>query len=132
AEVCRAVVESIAENTTDAVVAPLIWGACMGVPGLFGHRAVNTLDAMIGHHSPRYERFGCAAARLDDLVNWPGARLAALLTLAAAPTRAREAWQTWRRRAAAHPSPNAGVIEAAFAGALGVRLGGQNDYGGAI
>lgn len=129
-EVARAVVESVAENTSDAVVAPLYWGALAGVPGLLGYRAVNTLDAMVGHRNARYERYGWASARLDDLLNLPGARLAGLLTLAASPARAAAAWRVWRRDAAAHPSPNAGVIEAAFAGALGVRLGGTNVYYG--
>jgi adenosylcobinamide-phosphate synthase len=129
-EIARAVVESLAENTSDAVVAPLLWGAAAGVPGLLGYRAANTLDAMVGHRSARYERYGWASARLDDLLNLPGARLAALLTLAAAPSRAAGAWRVWRRDAAAHPSPNAGVIEAAFAGSLGVRLGGTNVYDG--
>ena len=90
----------------------------------------NTLDAMVGHRNARYERYGWASARLDDLLNLPGARLAGLLTLAASPARAPAAWRTWRRDAAAHPSPNAGVIEAAFAGSLGVRLGGTNVYYG--
>ena len=129
-EIARAVVESVAENTSDAVVAPLLWGAVAGIPGLLGYRAANTLDAMIGHRNARYERYGWASARLDDLLNLPAARLAGLLTLAAAPSRAAAAWRVWRRDAAAHPSPNAGVIEAAFAGALGVRLGGTNVYYG--
>ncbi|MFV0462996.1 MAG: cobalamin biosynthesis protein [Nostocoides sp.] len=129
-EVARAVIESVAENTSDAVVAPLVWGAVAGVPGLLGYRAVNTLDAMIGHHNERYERYGWAAARLDDLVNLPGSRLAGLLTMAAAPRTAPQVWGTWRRFASGHPSPNAGVIEAAFAGALGIRLGGTNRYYG--
>jgi adenosylcobinamide-phosphate synthase len=134
-EVARAAVESVAENTADAVVAPLFWGAVAGVPGLLGYRAVNTLDAMIGHRSPRYLRFGWAAARLDDVANWLPARLAGLLTVATAPFVAgspRKAWQAWRRDARQHPSPNAGVVEAAFAGALGVRLGGSNVYGGNV
>ncbi|HXH79449.1 cobalamin biosynthesis protein [Nocardioides sp.] len=129
-EVSRAVVESVAENSSDAVVAPLVWGAWCGIPGLLGYRAVNTLDAMVGHHNARYERYGWAAARLDDLANLPGSRLAGLLTLFAMPSRSTETWQTWRRDAAAHPSPNGGVVEAAFAGALGVRLGGTNSYYG--
>ena len=129
-EISRAVVESVAENTSDAVVAPLLWGALGGVPGLLGYRAVNTLDAMVGHRNARYERYGWASARLDDGLNLPGARLAGLLTLAAAPSQARAAWRVWRRDAGAHPSPNAGVVEAAFAGALGVRLGGTNVYYG--
>lgn len=129
-EVARAVVESVAENTSDAVVAPLVWGAVCGVPGLLGYRAVNTLDAMIGHHNARYENFGWAAAKLDDLANLPGARLSGLLVMVAMPGRARAAAYTWRRDAASHPSPNGGVIESAFAGALGIRLGGTNTYYG--
>lgn len=129
-EVARAVVESVAENTSDAVVAPLVWGALAGVPGLLGYRAANTLDAMVGHRSPRYARFGWASARLDDLVNLPGSRLSALLVLVARPDGARRAWRAWRRDAGGHPSPNAGVVEAAFAGSLGIRLGGTNRYPG--
>lgn len=129
AGVARAVVESLAENTSDAVVAPLVWGAVAGVPGLLAHRATNTLDAMIGHRNKRYERYGWAAARLDDLLNLPGARLTAALTVVLGHDR-RAAWRTWRRDAGGHPSPNAGPVEAAFAGALGVRLGGVNAYGG--
>jgi len=129
-EISRAVVESVAENSSDAVVAPLLWGALGGIPGLLGYRAVNTLDAMVGHRNARYERYGWASARLDDVLNLPAARLAGLLTLAAAPSRARAAWRVWRRDAGAHPSPNAGVVEAAFAGALGIRLGGTNVYYG--
>ncbi|MFE4000172.1 cobalamin biosynthesis protein [Nocardioides sp. YIM B13467] len=129
-EVSRAVVESVAENTSDAVVAPLVWGAVAGVPGLLGYRAANTLDAMVGHHNDRYERFGWASARLDDVLNLPGSRLSGLLTLAAAPSRAGQAWEAWRRDAARHPSPNAGVVEASFAGALDIRLGGTNRYYG--
>lgn len=127
----RASVESVAENTSDAVVGPLFWGAVAGVPGVLGYRAVNTLDAMVGHRSPRYLRFGWAAARLDDLVNLLPARLSAALTVSAAPVvggSARGAWDAWRRDAAAHPSPNAGQVEAAFAGALSVRLGGRTNY----
>lgn len=126
-----AAVESVAENTSDAVVAPLFWGALAGVPGLLGYRAVNTLDAMVGHRSPRYLRFGWASARLDDLANLLPARIAAALTTLCAPVvggSARTAWQTWRRDAAAHPSPNAGCVEAAFAGALEIRLGGRTVY----
>ncbi|MFN8077842.1 MAG: cobalamin biosynthesis protein [Kineosporiaceae bacterium] len=131
--VARATVESLAENTSDAVVAPLVWGAVAGLPGLLGYRAVNTLDAMVGYHSPRYERFGWAAARLDDVVNLAPARLTALLTVAAARSvggSASRAWRVWRRDGHRHPSPNAGHPEAAAAGALGVRLGGRNVYDG--
>ncbi|HWI42042.1 MAG TPA: cobalamin biosynthesis protein [Nocardioides sp.] len=131
-EVARAALESLAENTSDAVVAPLVWGAVAGAPGLLAYRAANTLDAMVGHRSTHYRRFGWAAARLDDLLNLPGSRLTAALAVVLAPTVGgdpREAWRAWRRDAAAHPSPNAGPVEAAFAGALGVRLGGSNTYG---
>ncbi|MGW3073149.1 MULTISPECIES: cobalamin biosynthesis protein [unclassified Kitasatospora] len=127
-QIARAVVESVAENTADAVVNALTWGALAGTPGLLAFRAVNTLDAMVGHRSPRYARFGWASARLDDLAGWPGARLTALLTVAAAPE-PRTAWRVWRRDGSAHPSPNAGQAESAFAGAVGVRLGGTLRYG---
>jgi adenosylcobinamide-phosphate synthase len=131
--IARAVVESVAENTCDAVVAPLFWGAACGLPGLLGHRAVNTLDAMVGHRSPRYERFGWAAARLDDVAAWAPARLTALLAIALAPAvggSARRGLSALRRDGGEHPSPNAGRCEAAFAGVLGVQLGGVNVYGG--
>ncbi|CAM3226845.1 cobalamin biosynthesis protein [Nocardioides dubius] len=127
-EVARAVVESVAENTSDAVVAPLVWGAVAGVPGLLAYRAANTLDAMVGYRNARYASFGWASARLDDLLNLPGARLTGVAVLLARPGRARCALRAWRRDAAAHPSPNAGVVEAAFAGALGITLGGRNSY----
>jgi adenosylcobinamide-phosphate synthase len=127
----RAGTESMAENTSDAVVAPLLWGAVAGVPGLLGYRAVNTLDAMVGHRSPRYRRFGWAAARLDDVANLLPARVCALLTAAVAPLvggSSSAALRAWRRDAAGHPSPNAGPVEAAAAGALGVTLGGRTEY----
>ncbi|MGB3484879.1 MAG: cobalamin biosynthesis protein [Mycobacterium sp.] len=128
-EVARAVVESVAENTSDAVVTSYFWAAVAGVPGLVCHRAANTLDAMVGHHSARYERFGWAAARFDDVMGYPGARAAGLLTVLLGPD-PRGAYTAWRRDARGHPSPNAGVVEAAFAGALGIRLGGTNTYYG--
>lgn len=130
-ELCRAAVESVAENTADAVVAPLLWGAVAGPAGVAAHRAANTLDAMVGHRGARYERFGWAGARLDDALGWPAARLGALLAVVLAPLvggEARAACETLLRDGAAHPSPNAGRLEAAFAGALGVRLGGTNRY----
>ncbi|WP_269307000.1 cobalamin biosynthesis protein [Aeromicrobium sp. HA] len=133
--VSRAAVESLAENTSDAVVAPLLWGAALGVPGLVGYRAVNTLDAMVGHRSPRYERFGWASARVDDVANLVPARVSAALAVVLAPVvdgRPADAWTAWRRDARSHPSPNAGPVEAAFAGALGVTLGGVNDYAGRL
>ncbi|WNV76166.1 cobalamin biosynthesis protein [Geodermatophilus sp. DSM 44513] len=134
-ELARATVESVAENTSDAAVAPLLWGALAGLPGLLGYRAVNTLDAMVGHRSPRHLRFGWAAARTDDVANWLPARLTAALTVATAPAAggsARGAWTAWQRDGAAHPSPNAGRCEAALAGALDLRLGGRNVYGSRV
>lgn len=132
AELARACVESVAENGADAVVSPLLWGAVAGVPGLLGYRAVNTLDAMIGHRSERYREFGWAAARLDDVANWAPARLTVLsIALATgSPSRARRVLHVVRRDAPAHPSPNAGPVESAFAAALGRRLGGRSTYRG--
>jgi adenosylcobinamide-phosphate synthase len=130
-QIARAVVESVAENTSDAVVGALVWGALAGVPGLVGFRAVNTLDAMVGHKSVRYRRFGWASARLDDVAGWPGARLTAGLAVLAGED-ARGAVRAWRADARTHPSPNAGSVEAAFAGALGVRLGGTLSYAGRV
>ncbi|QQM44233.1 cobalamin biosynthesis protein [Streptomyces liliifuscus] len=129
--IARAVVESVAENTSDAVVGALMWGAAAGVPGLVGFRAVNTLDAMVGHRSPKYRRYGWASARLDDVAGWPGARLTAVLATAAGSD-PRGAVRAWRADAAKHPSPNAGPVEASFAGALGVRLGGTLSYAGRV
>lgn len=132
-ELARAATESIAENTSDAVVAPVFWGAVAGIPGLLGYRALNTLDAMVGHHSPRFERFGWASARADDLANLLPARLGAVAAVCCAPLvggRPDRAWRVWRRDGSRHPSPNAGQVEAAFAGALDVRLGGVNTYRG--
>jgi adenosylcobinamide-phosphate synthase len=130
-DLARAGVESLAENTCDAVVAPLLWGAVFGVPGLVGYRAVNTLDAMVGNRSVRHREFGWASARADDVANLLPARLTALLTCLAAPLvggRAATAWSTWQRDGHRHPSPNAGRCEAAAAGALGLRLGGRLAY----
>jgi adenosylcobinamide-phosphate synthase len=128
-EVARAVVESVAENTVDAVVAPALWAAVGGAPGVLVHRAVNTMDAMVGHRSSRYERYGWAAARLDDAMAWVPARTTAALVAAVRPRSAGAVVRAVRRDAPAHPSPNAGVAESAFAAALGVRLGGMVRYG---
>ncbi len=128
-EVVRAVVESVAENSADAVVAPALWAAAAGAPGVLVHRAANTLDAMVGYRNERYGRFGWAAARADDVLAWPAARVTALLVALVRPARALDVWRTVRRDAPDHPSPNAGVSEAAFAAALGLRLGGTNRYG---
>jgi adenosylcobinamide-phosphate synthase len=155
-DITRAVIESVAENTSDAVVAPLLWGALAGLPGLLAYRAVNTLDAMVGHRSARYLRFGWASARLDDMANWLPARVTAALTAACAPlltappgpltapagpfsprpaglrpgATPAAVLRVVRRDGGRHPSPNAGQCEAAFAGALNIRLGGTNSYGG--
>ena len=128
-EVARATVESVAENTVDAIVAPALWAAIAGAPGVLGYRATNTLDAMVGHRSARYERFGRASARLDDLANWVPARATAALVATVRPRAAHGIWRAVRDQAPLHPSPNAGVAEAAFAAALGLRLGGENRYG---
>lgn len=131
-EIARAVIESVAENTVDAVVAPALWAAVAGAPGTLAYRAVNTLDAMVGHRSERYERFGWASAKLDDVAAWVPARITALLVAVLRPASARAVYAAVRSQAPAHPSPNSGVAEAAFAAALGLRLGGRNDYAGRV
>src|SRR6266481_5528369 len=131
AGVARAAIESLAENFSDGVVAPLFWLAAAGLAGGAAYKAINTADSMIGHRTPRHAAFGWAAARLDDLVNLPASRLAALLIVAAAgPHRAAAAWRAVRRDAPRHRSPNAGYPEAAMAGALGLALAGPRRYGG--
>jgi adenosylcobinamide-phosphate synthase len=130
--VARAVVESVAENTTDAIVAPALWTVAAGPVGAFVHRAGDTLDSMVGYRNDRYRRFGTAAARLDDVLAWAPARATAALVALARPAAAATVVRTVRRDAPAHPSPNAGVAEAAFAGALGLRLGGESRYGGRV
>ncbi|MHB8505822.1 MAG: adenosylcobinamide-phosphate synthase CbiB, partial [Acidimicrobiales bacterium] len=132
AEIARAVVESVAENTVDAVVAPALAGAIGGAAGAFAYRAINTLDSTVGHRSPRYLRYGWASARLDDLANWVPARVTAALVVAVRPGSAAAVWRAIREDAPAHPSPNAGVAEAAFAAAHGLSLGGPNRYGGRV
>ncbi len=132
--VARAAIESLAENFSDAVVAPILWLAIAGLPGVALYKAINTADSMIGHRTRRYEAFGWAAARLDDLVNLPASRLSAVLLIAAAGlgknASANGAWHAVRRDAARHRSPNAGYPEAAMAGALGLSLAGPRVYGG--
>jgi adenosylcobinamide-phosphate synthase len=134
AGVARAAIESLAENFSDGVVAPVLWMAVAGLPGAALYKAINTADSMIGHRTPRYEAFGWAAARLDDLVNLPASRLTALLLIAAAKlkkdTSAANAWRAVWRDASRHRSPNAGYPEAAMAGALGLALAGPRVYGG--
>ena len=132
AGVARGAIESIAENFSDGVVAPLFWYALAGLPGLFACKAVNTLDSMIGHRTERYRHFGTTAARLDDLVNWLPARLAGLYFVAAAfllpGANGGGAWRVMIRDAGRHRSPNAGWQEAAVAGALGFALAGPRRY----
>jgi adenosylcobinamide-phosphate synthase len=134
AGVARAAIESLAENFSDGVVAPVFWMALAGLPGAAAYKSINTADSMIGHRTPRHEAFGWAAARLDDLVNLPASRLAALLVVGAAAlggrTEAGEAWRAVVRDAGRHRSPNAGYPEAAFAGALGLALAGPRVYAG--
>jgi adenosylcobinamide-phosphate synthase len=132
AGMARAVVESVAENTVDAVVAPALWAALAGAPGTLGYRAVNTMDATVGYRNARYRNYGWASARLDDLANLVPARLTAVLVAAVRPRAARAIWRAVHRDAPGHPSPNSGVAEAAFAAALGLQLGGTNTYGGAV
>lgn len=132
-EIIRAAVETLAESASDGIVAPMLYLAIGGVPAAIAYKAVNTLDSMIGHNDSRYEYFGKFAARLDDLVNFVPARLTAVLIAIAAflsRKQALGAWRIWLRDGAKHASPNAGQVEAAMAGALGVRLGGLNYYGG--
>jgi len=134
AAVCRAAIESLAENFSDGVVAPALWALLLGLPGLIAYKAINTADSMIGHKSERHRDFGRAAARLDDLINLPASRLAALLLALAAflipGGDPKAAFATIRRDARRHRSPNAGWPEAALAGALGFALNGPRAYGG--
>ncbi|KAB8124595.1 cobalamin biosynthesis protein CobD [Komagataeibacter medellinensis] len=134
AGVLRAATETLAENFSDGIVAPLLWMAVGGLPGAVFYKSVNTADSMIGHRTPRHEAFGYAAARLDDLVNLPASRVSALWIILAALTlpgmRAGAALHTVWRDARAHRSPNAGWPEAAMAGALGIRLSGPRTYDG--
>ena len=135
--ICRAAIETLAENFSDGVVAPVFWFVVAGLPGMAIYKAINTADSMIGHRTPRHEAFGWAAARLDDLVNLPGSRLTAALLIAAAlfrssPTSARAVARVVWRDAGRHRSPNAGWCEAAMAGALGLKLAGPRIYGDAV
>jgi len=136
AGIARAAIESLAENFSDAIVAPIFWMVIGGLPGAALYKAINTADSMIGHRTARHADFGWAAARLDDLVNLPASRLSALLLLAAAALNteasAGAAWRAVRRDASRHRSPNAGYPEAAMAGALGLSLAGPRAYSGAL
>ncbi|MVA99695.1 cobalamin biosynthesis protein CobD [Nitratireductor sp. CAU 1489] len=136
AGVSRAAIESLAENFSDGVTAPVFWLALAGLPGIAIYKAVNTADSMIGHRTPRHEAFGRAAARFDDLINLPASRLTALALVAAAAIlpnmSGRDAWRAVRRDAKNHRSPNAGWPEAAMAGALGLALAGPRTYDGVV
>ena len=136
AAICRAAIESLAENASDGVTAPALWYLIGGLPGMIAYKAINTADSMIGHMSERYLAFGWAAAKLDDLVNWPASRLTGLMFIAAASVvpgaSPSSAWQAYLRDARLHRSPNAGWPEAAMAGARGLRLAGPRIYGGVL
>jgi adenosylcobinamide-phosphate synthase len=136
AAICRAAIESLAENASDGVTAPALWYLIGGLPGMIGYKAINTADSMIGHLSDRYRAFGWSAAKLDDLVNLPASRLTGLMFIAAAAVvpgaSASSAWQAFRRDARLHRSPNAGWPEAAMAGALGLRLAGPRIYNSVV
>ena len=135
-DVCRAAIESLAENFSDGVVAPVFWMALAGLPGALAYKAINTADSMIGHKSLRYRAFGWAAARTDDVVNLPASRLSVLFIILAAVllsgANPQHALRAVRRDAAKHKSPNAGWPEAAMAGALGIRLAGPRSYAGVL
>ena len=128
--IARATVESLAENTSDAVIASLFWAGVAGAPAVVAHRCINTLDAMVGYRNDRYRDFGWASARMDDLAAWLPARLTALIHtgLAGMDGRGGEAIRAWREDAPKHPSPNAGPVEATAAAVLGVTLGGTTIY----
>ena len=134
-EICRAVIETVAESASDGIIAPLFYMSLGGVPLAMAYKAVNTLDSMIGHADEKYFYFGKAAARLDDAANYLPARLTALAIVAISPFdrgNLIDAWQVWRRDGSKHKSPNAGQPESAMAGALRVQLGGNNTYAGEI
>ncbi len=128
--VSRAALESLAENTSDGIVAPVLWYVLLGLPGIAVYKAINTADSMIGHKSEKHLHFGWAAARLDDLVNLPASRLTGLLFAATEPKRFREIVGIMQRDAPKHGSPNAGWPEAAMAAALGLKFGGPRAYAG--
>ena len=133
--VCKAAIESLAENFSDGVVAPVFWYAVAGLPGILFYKAVNTADSMIGHQNERFEYFGKPAAKLDDWLNWPAARFSSVLVvisvaLARGGRAASSVWSATLRDASTHRSPNAGWPESSFAAALNLSLGGPRAYGG--
>jgi adenosylcobinamide-phosphate synthase len=128
--ISKAALESLAENTSDGIVAPILWYALLGLPGIAVYKAINTADSMIGHKSEKYLHFGWGSARLDDLVNLPASRLTGLLFAATEPSRFKDIWAVMCRDAPKHGSPNAGWPEAAMAAALGLKFGGPRTYQG--
>lgn len=136
AGISRAAIESLAENFSDGIVAPIFWGLILGLPGMLAYKTINTMDSMIGHKTPRHLDFGRTAAKLDDVVNLPASRLSALLLILASlvlrGARATGAWRAVRRDATRHKSPNAGWPEAALAGALGFAIAGPRRYHGVL
>lgn len=130
AGVSKAALESLAENASDGIVAPVLWYALLGLPGIAMYKAINTADSMIGHRNEKYQWFGWAAARLDDVVNLPASRLTGYLFAAVEPSRFKDIVKVMRRDAPRHQSPNAGWPEAAMAAALGLRFGGPRSYNG--
>lgn len=134
-EITRGAIETVAENTSDGVTAPLFWALIGGAPGAIVYRAINTCDSMVGYKNDRYEKFGWSSARLDDLVNWLPARLTSALMVLSFPESdypKKHVWHIVRRDAKKHPSPNSGWCEAAVAGLLGIELGGINSYQGRV
>lgn len=136
AGIARAAIESLAENFSDGIVAPIFWGLVLGLPGMLAYKTINTMDSMIGHKTPRHLDFGRTAAKLDDIVNLPASRLSALLLIVAGfvlrGASAANAWRAVRRDARRHKSPNAGWPEAALAGALGFAIAGPRRYHGVL
>jgi adenosylcobinamide-phosphate synthase len=132
--VVKGALESLAENTSDGIVAPVFWFVLLGLPGIVAYKAINTADSMIGHKSERYIHFGWAAARLDDLINLPASRITGLLFVGAAAwndsERGKIALQAMWRDASKHQSPNAGWPESALAASFGVKFGGPRSYAG--
>ena len=135
-EITRGVVETVSENVSDGITAPLIFAFLLGAPGIWLYKAVNTLDSMVGYRDERYEQFGTASARADDVLNFIPARLTGFLILVVTPNpdrlSFRERFKGWRRDAKRHPSPNSGYLEAATAWQLGIQLGGKNTYRGIV
>lgn len=133
--ICRAAVETVAENTSDGVIAPLFWMILFGAVGGFFYKSINTMDSMLGYKNDKYLYFGRAAAKTDDVVNWLPARISALLMILSCPVcrlNRKNAWRIFRRDRYKHASPNSAQTESVCAGALEVRLAGDAVYGGVV